>query len=34
VYEYLEHHNTNGKPYVWKKSFVEIVARINRCYRN
>lgn len=34
VYEYLEHHNTSGKPYVWKKSFAEIVARINRCYRN
>ena len=34
IYAYLEHHNENGKPYVWTKSFEQIVRSINRCYRN
>ena len=34
IAEFLEQHNESGKPYVWKKSFDEIVRSINRCYRN
>jgi transposase len=34
IYAYLDHHNATGKPYVWTKSFEQIVQSINRCYRN
>ena len=30
--EFVRHHNANGKPYVWKKTFEEIVRAINRSY--
>lgn len=33
IYDYIDHHNANGRPYLWTKSFEEIVRRINRCYR-
>jgi len=31
---FIAHHNEHGKPYVWTKSFEQIVRSINRCYRN
>jgi transposase len=34
IYEFIEHHNTHGKPYIWTKSFEQIITSINRCYRN
>lgn len=34
IREFIEHHNGRGKPYVWKKSFAEIIYAINRCYRD
>ena len=34
IHEFIEHHNQHGKPYVWTKSFEEIIRSINRCYRN
>ena len=34
IEEFIEHHNRCGKPYVWTKSFEDIVRSINRCYRN
>lgn len=34
IEEYLAHHNEQRRPYVWRKSFAEIVASINRCYGN
>ena len=34
ITEYLAYHNEQRRPYVWTKSFAEIVASINRCYRN
>lgn len=34
IYEFIEEHNENGKPYIWTKSFEDIVKAINRCYRN
>jgi transposase len=32
IEEYLQHHNEHGKPYVWKKTFEQIVRAINRSY--
>jgi len=34
IEEYLAYHNAQRRPYVWTKSFTQIVASINRCYRN
>lgn len=34
IKEYLAHHNEQRRPYIWKKSFLEILQRINRSYRN
>lgn len=34
ITEYIADHNANGKPYVWTKSFEDIIRSINRCYRN
>ena len=34
IEEYLAFHNERRRPYIWKKSFAEIVTSINRCYRN
>jgi transposase len=34
ITEFITHHNEHGKPYVWTKTFDEIVRSINRCYRN
>jgi len=34
IAEYLAYHNEQRRPYVWTKTFEQIGARINRCYRN
>lgn len=34
IAEYLDYHNEQRRPYIWTKSFADIVASINRCYRN
>jgi transposase len=34
IAEYLAYHNEQRRPYIWTKSFADIVASINRCYRN
>ena len=34
IRDFIEHHNQHGKPYVWTKTFEEIIRAINRCYRN
>jgi len=34
IADYIAHHNEKGKPYVWTKSFEDIIRSINRCYRN
>jgi len=34
IWEYLDFHNDQARPYVWTKSFEQIVRSINRCYRN
>jgi len=34
IEEYVAYHNERRRPYIWTKSFAEIVASINRCYRN
>lgn len=34
IAEYLTYHNEQRRPYVWTKTFAQIVASINRCYRN
>jgi transposase len=34
IYDFIEHHNQCGKPYVWTKTFEQIVRSINRCYRD
>lgn len=34
IQEFLDQHNQGPKPYIWTKSFEEIVRSINRCYRN
>jgi len=34
IEEYLAYHNEHRRPYIWTKSFAQIVASINRCYRN
>ena len=33
ITEFIAHHNEHGKPYVWTKSFEDIVRSINRCNR-
>ena len=34
IAEYLVQHNERPKPYIWKKSFDDIIRSINRCYRD
>jgi transposase len=34
IREYVAFHNEQRSPYIWKKSYLEILQRINRCYRN
>lgn len=31
IYEYIEHHNKNPKPFVWTKKAEEIIVKVNRC---
>ena len=32
IAEFIEHHNAMGKPYVWTKTFEQIIRAINRSY--
>jgi len=30
IYDYIDHHNTDSKPFVWTKSARDIIRKVNR----